>query len=39
VGKAFNRLAQIEWWARRITGWVFVLSGGYFSLKYVFETL
>jgi cytochrome c-type biogenesis protein len=36
VGKAYNVLAKIEWWARMITGWIFVLVGIYFSLKYVF---
>ncbi len=39
VGKAYNVLAKIEWWARMITGWVFVLVGIYFSLKYVFQVL
>jgi cytochrome c-type biogenesis protein len=37
VGKAYNALAKVEWWARQITGWVFVLGGVYLSLKYVFE--
>jgi cytochrome c biogenesis protein CcdA len=37
VGKAYNTLSKIEWWARQITGWVFVLGGVYFSLEYVFE--
>jgi cytochrome c biogenesis protein CcdA len=37
VGKAYNILAKTEWWARQITGWVFVLGGIYFSLKFVFE--
>jgi cytochrome c-type biogenesis protein len=37
VGKAYNVLSKIEWWARQITGWTFVLAGVYFSLKYVFE--
>ena len=37
VGKTYNMLSKIEWWARQITGWVFVLGGVYFSLKYVFE--
>lgn len=37
VGKAYNILAKTEWWARQITGWVFILGGVYFSLKYVFE--
>ncbi|MHB1036547.1 MAG: aromatic aminobenezylarsenical efflux permease ArsG family transporter [Pirellulales bacterium] len=36
VGKAFNRLSQIEWWARRITGGVFLAVGIYLSLKYIF---
>lgn len=37
VGKAYNALAKVEWWARQITGWVFIAAGVYFSLKYVFE--
>jgi cytochrome c-type biogenesis protein len=37
VGKAYNALAKVEWWARQITGWVFVVGGVYLSLKYVFE--
>lgn len=39
VGKAFNVLSKIEWWARRITGIVFLLIGIYFSLKYIFEVV
>ena len=35
VGRAFNKLTQIEKWARRITGAIFVLVGIYFSLTYV----
>jgi cytochrome c biogenesis protein CcdA len=37
VGKAYNVLAKVEWWARTITGWIFVVVGVYFSLRYVFE--
>jgi cytochrome c-type biogenesis protein len=37
VGKTYNALSKIEWWARQITGWIFVLLGVYFSLVYVFE--
>jgi cytochrome c-type biogenesis protein len=37
IGKTYNMIAKIEWWARQITGWIFVLGGTYFSLKYVFE--
>lgn len=36
VGKAYNVLSKVEWWARMITGWVFVLLGIWFSLRYVF---
>ena len=36
VGKAYNMLAKVEWWARQTTGWVFILEGVYFSLKYAF---
>jgi cytochrome c biogenesis protein CcdA len=39
VGKAYNMLAKVEWWARQVTGWVFVLAGIWFSLKYVFEAI
>jgi len=36
VGTAFDRLKQFEWWARRITGAVFILVGIYHSLTYIF---
>jgi cytochrome c-type biogenesis protein len=36
VGKAYNILGKIEWWGRIVTGWLFILLGVYFSLKYVF---
>jgi cytochrome c-type biogenesis protein len=39
VGKAFDKLSQIEWWARRITGAVFILVGIWYCLKYIFEVL
>ncbi len=37
VGRWFNVLTQVEWWARMITGTAFILIGIYFSLKYIFE--
>jgi cytochrome c biogenesis protein CcdA len=39
LGKAFNRLTQIERWARRITGMVFTGAGIYLMLAYVFGVL
>jgi cytochrome c biogenesis protein CcdA len=39
VGKTYNMLSKIEWWARQITGWIFVLAGIYFSLTYAFEVI
>jgi cytochrome c-type biogenesis protein len=39
IGKTYNMLSKVEWWARQITGWVFVLAGVWFSLKYVFEVM
>ena len=39
VGKAFNVLTKIEWWARRTTGTIFLAVGVYFSLKYIFEVI
>mgnify|MGYP000412775045 CR=1 FL=1 len=37
VGKAYNVLGKIEWWARQITGWLFIALGVHFGLKYAFE--
>jgi cytochrome c biogenesis protein CcdA len=37
VGKTYNILSKVEWWARMITGWLFILVGIWFSFKYVFE--
>ena len=39
VGKAYKVLGKIEWWARMLTGWIFILVGIYFSLKYVFQVI
>ena len=39
VGRAFNRITQFEWWARRITGAIFILVGVYFSLAFIFRVL
>jgi cytochrome c biogenesis protein CcdA len=36
IGKAFNKLTRIEWWARRITGGIFILVGIHYSLTYIF---
>ncbi|MBN1589026.1 MAG: hypothetical protein JW888_05895 [Pirellulales bacterium] len=37
VGRAYNMLSKVEWWARMITGWLFIAIGVYFNLKYVFN--
>jgi cytochrome c-type biogenesis protein len=39
VGKTYNMLSKVEWWARQVTGWIFILAGVYFSLKYAFEAV
>jgi len=39
VGKTYNVLSKVEWWARMTTGWIFVAVGAYFSFKHVFEVL
>ncbi len=39
VGKAFKALTKVEWWARRITGAVFLCIGIYYSLTFVFNVL
>ncbi|MHB8901674.1 MAG: aromatic aminobenezylarsenical efflux permease ArsG family transporter [Thermoguttaceae bacterium] len=37
VGKTYNVLSRIEWWARMATGWLFIVVGIWFTLIYVFE--
>jgi cytochrome c biogenesis protein CcdA len=39
VGRAFHKLKQVDWWARRITGVVFILVGIYFCLTYILGVL
>lgn len=39
VAKLFEQTKRIEWWARRITGTIFVLVGIYFCLRYIFDIL
>jgi cytochrome c-type biogenesis protein len=39
VGKAFNAMTKIEWWARRITGVLFLVVGIYYSLRFIFDVL
>ncbi len=36
VGRAFDRLASFERWARRITGIIFIAVGVFFALRFVF---
>jgi len=36
IGKAFDRLKQIEFWARRVTGAVFIGVGFYLSLVHIY---
>lgn len=36
AGKAYDALSKVEWWARMVTGWLFIVTGIWFSLKYVF---
>lgn len=37
MGQAFNRITQFEWWARRVTGVLFIGIGVYFSLVFIFR--
>jgi sulfite exporter TauE/SafE len=39
VGRAFDRISQFEWWARRVTGIAFISIGLHFSLTYIFHVL
>jgi len=36
LGRAYQRIAQVEWWARRITGTIFILAGMYYCLIHIF---
>ncbi|MFO0888782.1 MAG: aromatic aminobenezylarsenical efflux permease ArsG family transporter [Isosphaeraceae bacterium] len=36
VGRAFDAVSKIDWWARRITGSLFLAIGVYYTLKHVF---
>ncbi len=37
VGKAFNRLTQIEIWIRRLAGTAFILAGIYYCLSHIYQ--
>jgi len=37
LGRAFNRLTQIEWWLRQATGVIFLILGLHFTLVHIFE--
>ena len=39
LGKAFQVLSSVEWWARMVTGGIFLGVGLWFSLKYIFEVV
>jgi cytochrome c biogenesis protein CcdA len=39
VGRAFNRLTAVEFWARRITGVIFILIGIYMMLSHIFGVI
>jgi len=39
IGKAYDRLRQIEWWGRRVTGTVFLLVGIYYTLVYIYGVI
>jgi len=36
ISSAFNKLSKVEFWARRITGIIFIAVGIYYSLIYIF---
>jgi sulfite exporter TauE/SafE len=37
LGNVFHKVQKFEWWARRITGVVFILVGVYYCLYFIFE--
>lgn len=36
LGSVYNKLTQIEFWARRVTGIVFICVGVYYCLRFIF---
>lgn len=36
IGKALNIISRFEYWARKITGVIFILVGGFYSCVYLF---
>jgi cytochrome c biogenesis protein CcdA len=39
AGSFFNKLSVAELWLRRITGFLFLIIGIYFSMKYIFSVI
>jgi cytochrome c-type biogenesis protein len=39
VSKAFTSITKVEFWARRITGTLFILIGIYYTLSYIFGVI
>ncbi|MCL4218138.1 MAG: sulfite exporter TauE/SafE family protein [Candidatus Hydrogenedentes bacterium] len=37
VGRVFHRISQMEWWARRATGLIFLAVGVYFTLAFTLD--
>jgi threonine/homoserine/homoserine lactone efflux protein len=37
LGRAYNRVTQIERWVRRISGILFLAVGTYFTLRFIFD--
>jgi threonine/homoserine/homoserine lactone efflux protein len=36
VGRIYHSLTRVEYWARRITGLLFIAAGLYYCLVYIF---
>lgn len=39
IGRVFQRVTQMEWWARRITGVIFLAVGVYFTLSFTIDVI
>lgn len=37
VGRAFNAISKVEWWARMITGWTIIVVGVWLTLRPMIE--
>lgn len=35
IGRTYDAMQRFAWWAQRITGWIFIVTGGYFCMVFL----